>query len=54
MKKKFNKNREEYYESKGLGQGKTERQYKTAMKAILYSYFALIIVTLYLIYDTYL
>tara|TARA_B110000467_G_scaffold135820_1_gene132958 strand:+ start:400 stop:564 length:165 start_codon:yes stop_codon:yes gene_type:complete len=54
MKKKLNKNRKEYYESKGLGQGKTERQYKTAMKAVLYSYFALILVTLYLIYDTYL
>lgn len=54
MKEKFIKNRKEYYKSKGLGQGKTERQYKTAMKAILYSYLALILVTLYLIYDTYL
>jgi len=54
MKEKFIKSRKEYYESKGLGQGKTERQYKTAMKVILYSYFVLILVTLYLIYDTYL
>ena len=54
MKKKLIKNRKEYYKSKELGQGKTERQYKTAMKIILFYIFALILVTLYLIYDTYL